>query len=102
MNMSSDREVGYLLMTGDDRFSQEIRDELTARGIRFAEIDVGPLPDAVVPTLVVRGGCAVGDVSYEGLGRIRREFLVRYAGRAGAATGDRPPADPATRPAPAH
>lgn len=66
-----------LLMAGDDRFSEEVRHELSARGIHFAEIDAARMQGMVMPTLVVRGGCAEGDVSYEGLGRIRGEFLAR-------------------------
>jgi hypothetical protein len=74
----SGEERGVLLMAGDDRFSDEVRRELRTRGIRFAEIDAGRVEGMVMPTLVVQGACASGDVSYEGLGRIRREFLARY------------------------
>ena len=69
---------GVLLMAGDDRFSDEVRQELRTRGIHFAEIDPGRVQGMVVPTLVVQGAYPAGDVSYEGLGRIRGEFLARY------------------------
>jgi hypothetical protein len=69
---------GVLLMAGDDRFSDEVRHELRSRGIRFAEIDPGRVQGMVVPTLVVHGASPAGDVSYEGLGRIRGEYLARY------------------------
>ena len=68
----------YVLMSGDDPFSRSARAELRARGIDFGELDVAAVADVVRPTLVVRGGCPAGDVAYEGLGRIKGEFLVRY------------------------
>src|SRR6476659_711643 len=74
-----------LLMAGDDRFSELVRAELRGRGIRFAELDPGRVPGTVVPTLVVSGQCTAGAITYEGFGRIRREFLARYDAAAGGA-----------------
>ena len=71
-------DLEVLLMARDDHFSEVVRTELRRRGIRFAEIDPGHLQGTVVPTLVVEGTCAGGEVTYEGFGRIRREFLARY------------------------
>jgi hypothetical protein len=87
-----------LLMARDDHFSEVVRQELRCRGIRFAEIDPGRLQGTVVPTLVVHGSCAGGEVTYEGFGRISREFLARYDATLGA---DRVTSSPAGRARPA-
>ena len=70
-------DLEVLLMARDDHFSEVVRNELRRRGIRFAEIDPGHLQGTVVPTLVVQRACG-GEVTYEGFGRIRGEFLARY------------------------
>ncbi len=97
-SVHDDGGLDVLLMARDDHFSEVVRHELRCRGIRFAEIDPGRLQGTVVPTLVVQGACAGGEMTYEGFGRIRREFLARYDASAGT---DRVTSSPAGRGRPA-
>ena len=76
-------DLEVLLMAREDHFSEVVRNELRRRDIRFAEIDPGHLQGTVVPTLVVQRACG-GEVTYEGFGRIRGEFLARYDAAPGA------------------